>query len=179
MCVLWWHRNNPKVLCPTECWSSAWGICRTGSPSPRTEPERPCVGVKQAKLGNMECCGVKMSVPRLEGTEYVVPNSAGGIGLMHLFCPWRSACWRCLKAGPLVPRLKKWMLTWRLGFPGLHVNYILKSLKMVAFSSLQGYLESPILQKWLDYSFVKRSVIKRFEKLSEGWESSAERDLCI
>lgn len=72
------------MLCPTECWSSAWGICRTGSPSPRAEPERPCVGVKQAKLGNMECCGVKTSVPRLEGTESVVPNSAGGIVLMHL-----------------------------------------------------------------------------------------------
>lgn len=49
---------------------------------------------------------------------------------------------------------------------------------MVAFSSLRGYLESPTLQMRIDYSFVKRSVIKGFEKLSEGWEASAERDLC-
>lgn len=35
------------------------------------------------------------------------------------------------------------------------------------------------MQMRIDYSFVKRSVIKGFEKLSEGWEASAERDLCI
>lgn len=50
---------------------------------------------------------------------------------------------------------------------------------MVAFSSLRGYLESPALQMQIDYNFVKRSVIKGFKKLSEGWEAASERDLCI
>lgn len=60
------------VLCPTECWGSAWAICRTGSLSPRTEPEGSFIKMKKAKLGSTECCGIRTSVPRLKGTESVV-----------------------------------------------------------------------------------------------------------
>lgn len=91
-----------------EAISSVWDTCRTGSASPRAEPERGFRGiltcmwswirVKWAKpLGNIKCCGTKRhkystdSMPSTLGTE--MPNSVSGVfRLMRLFCPSRSAC---------------------------------------------------------------------------------------
>lgn len=46
--------------------------------------------MKQAKPGNTECCGAETSVPRLEGTESVMLNSASAIGFMHLFFAYQD-----------------------------------------------------------------------------------------